>query len=95
MATRDYPVEGCPSGFTSPGHYYAGHVMAKGDTSSIHWKFHVGSKEDPRVNSFSPLHMRSNVDAKPCIDKYGVAAYVTKVVWYIIKPEDRFKQCDT
>ena len=57
--------------------------------------FHVGPKEDPQINSFSPLNMRSNVDAKPCIDKYGAAAYVTKAACYIANPEDRFKQCDT
>ncbi len=97
LATRDYPFEGGPSGFTSPGHYYADCVKAKGGTSLIHWKFHVGPKEDLQINSCSPLHMRSNVDAKPCIDKYGVAAYVTKVACYITgtKPEDRSKQYDS
>ena len=87
--------KGGPSGFTSPGHYYADCVKAKDGTSLIHWKFYVGPKEDSRANSFSSLHMRSNLDAKPCIDKFGVAAYVTKVACYITKPEDRFKQYDS
>ena len=52
----------------------------------------IGPKEDPRINSPSPHNIRSNVDEKPCIGKYGVAAYVTKVACYIAKPEDKFKQ---
>ncbi len=47
-------------------------IKAKDGTLLIHWQFRVGPKEDPRIYSFSPLHMRSNVDAKPCTDKYGV-----------------------
>ena len=65
----------------------------------LRWRMYVGKApatdevpgcEDPLMNSCCPSHVRvnrTNCDAKPCVDKYGVCMYVTRTANYITKPE--------
>jgi len=72
-------------------HFYCKPVTANDDTTVLRSQFYV-RKTDPRINSCCPTHarcFRSNVDAKACVDKYGVCAYVTKFANYCSKPETK------
>jgi hypothetical protein len=92
-----------PPSIKAPTHYYAEDASAKDGTALLRWRIYVGKAplesglggEDPKINSCCPSHarvFRSNCDAKPCVDKYGVAMYVTKTANYIAKPEVKSEQ---
>ena len=60
-------------------HYVAESAKAKDGTDLLHWQLYIGNRLDPRLNTCMSTHMRvfrSNVDGKPCFNKFGVAQYV-------------------
>ena len=95
LRIRDYPVERAPGcGFTAPSHYYAEAASTNDGKPLVRWRFYVGDKTDPAMNSCHVTHARcfmSNCDAKACLDKYGLVNYVTKVAGYVCKAEKSSK----
>jgi hypothetical protein len=96
LKIRDFPVERFPgSGLTAPSHYYAEEAEIMDGRTLLRWRFYVGDKTDPRMNSCFVPHERSfmsNCDGKACLDKYGLVNYVCKVAGYVTKAEKSSKQ---